>query len=709
MKKIRYRLLGVTAGLWMALSAYAGEGMFLPSEVAKYIGGMQSAGFKLSADDIYNINNASLKDAIVQFANYCTGEIVSSQGLLFTNHHCGYESIAELSTTGSNLLDKGFWAQTFEQEIPVPGLTVSILISVTDVTDRVNKAADKKSEMKAITDEAQKASGYRAEVKSMFQGNEYYLMVYRVYRDIRLVGAPPSSIGNYGGDTDNWFWPRHTGDFSVFRIYAGADNNPADYSPANKPYKPARHLKINARGIKQGDFAMIMGFPGSTDRYLTAADVNKTVQDDYPDKVKILDNILDIMEKAMDKNEQVRINLAASFAQQANGAKYFKGVINAMRTSAVMTEKHKLQQEFIKWADSDASKRSRYGTVVSDIDAIVKASVPVQKLENYLFYGYYASQIPRIGFDLYGLYQELSTSKVPSPETLMALRGEVEDYFEKRDLASEKQIFAAALRLGFENLPQQHQIATYQRKEFLKMKDAAGKDRFDAYADYVYSKSFMADRAKLEAFLSKPSKKAMDADPGFQYTQDFAALYGTYQVEAGANSQKLSDLYKTYIAGLREFQKDKYFYPDANFTLRLTYGHVKPYDPRDGMSYNWYTTSTGILEKYKPGDKEFNIDDKLKDLLEKKDFGRYGTNGQLNICFLADLDITGGNSGSPVLDAEGALIGIAFDGVWEGLVGDIYFDESKNRTISVDVRYVLFVIEKYGNCKRLIDEMDILI
>lgn len=691
-----------------AFPAFALEGMWLPSQSDKYIDKMEAQGCKLTAADIYDINNASLKDAIVQFAGYCTAELVSSQGLLFTNHHCGYESIAELSTAGSgNYLDNGYWAQSFEQEIQVPGLTVSRLVSVTDVTKRVLESANLAAEIQLIKKEYEASTGMKVDVKPMFYGNEYYVMVYEVFKDIRMVGAPPSSIGNYGGDTDNWFWPRHTGDFSVFRVYAGADNKPAEYSPENKPYTPKKFLKINIGGIKEGDFAMIMGYPGSTTRYLTESNVNKITQDDYPDKVKIITSILEIMKESMDADENVRIQLASNYASLANSAKYFKGVIEGIGKSACNDAKESQQTAFATWVNQDEARKAKYGSVIANIDAIMANTKQLQKLQNYLGYGYFSVDFIATADGFVQLYDSLKVKGSDYNPVVTELKTAVNEFFAERDMRSEEGILASVMRLGNQELPTEYSLKTFGRKAFTKSKPAAGDDKFDAFADLVFSTSIFTSAERMNAFLNKPSAKVLENDPGFQFVQDVYALLNIYRADAAQKQSGLKDYYTLYLEGLREFKKQEYLYPDANFTLRLTYGNIKAYSPRDGINYNWYTTTTGILEKYKPGDQEFNIDSKLYDLLSKKDFGRYGKE-ELPVCFVADLDITGGNSGSPVMDANGNWIGIAFDGVWEGMVGDLYFDPSKNRTISVDARYVLFIIEKHGNCKRIIDEMEII-
>lgn len=710
MRKLRkiVLLLVVQAAVWLPVRA--DEGMWLPYYINRIIGNMNGYGCQLTADQIYNMNQSSVKDAIVQFGTFCTGEIVSDKGLLFTNHHCGYDAIAELSTTQQNFLIDGYWASSFDKEIPVPGLTASILVYMKDVTDRVKKASDPEAEIEKIQEEASNGGQYVATVESMFYGAEYYLMVYEVFQDIRFVGAPPSSIGNYGGDTDNWMWPRHTGDFSIFRIYAGPDNKPAAYSTENKPYKPKHFLPISIKGVKPNDFVMIMGYPGSTTRYLPVSGVQNTIKTDYPDKIKILDKRLAIMKEDMDKDEQVFINLASEFASLANSDKYFKGVIRGIKNSVCLQNKEKLQQDFMAWVNADANRKAKYGKVLTDLDAVYQNNAAIVKYNNYLNFGYYSTQMVQFGTNFYRLHATLG-SKDAKQEAINAMveniKGEMEDHFKKLVVGTDQKVMAATLRMAYEDLPEEYRLATFKSKAFLKTKPKDGKDRFDMFAEYVYKNTIFVNKAKLEAFLAKPDKKVLDADPGMQYVNDFITLYITNMTIGMSNDEQETQCMRLFIEGLREFKTDKFFYPDANFTLRLTYGQVKPYVPRDGVQFDYYTTGKGILEKEIPGDKEFNVPQKLHDLLVNKDFGRYGENGEMRVCFVSNLDITGGNSGSPVINGKGELVGLAFDGVWEGMVGDLYWDPATNRTIAVDVRYVLFIIDKFAGAQRLIDEMKI--
>lgn len=710
MHKLKKILLLGLIQLTLLSSVKADEGMWLPLYINKIIGNMNGYGCKLTADQIYSMNQSSIKDAIVQFGTFCTGEIVSDKGLIFTNHHCGYDMIATLSSEQNNYLKNGFWASSFETEIPAPGLTASILVYMQDVTDRVKKSSNKDEEIQKIISEVESSTHYVADVESMFYGNEYYLMVYEIFKDIRLVGTPPSDIGNFGGDTDNWMWPRHTGDFSIFRIYAGPDNKPAEYSEQNKPYKPKHFLPISIKGVNPNDFMMIMGFPGRTTRYLPTSGVLNTIQNDYPDKIKIIDTKLDIMEAEMDKDEQIYIKLAGDFASFANSSKYFKGVIRGIKNSACLEIKSELQNEFTNWVNADPNRKSKYGNVLATLEQVNQNNAKTVKYSNYMNYGYYGTQLVQFGTSFYQFYKGLEQKKAMD-ESLTAMlekiKGRKDEHFKNFVIQSDQKIMASMLRLAHKELPAEHQIGTYTRKEFLKIKPKGNLDIYTLYADYMYKNSMLANSSKLESFLSKPDLKTLQNDPGVQYAVDFMDMYFKNMNAGNELTKQRNENMKLYIEGLREMKPEKFFYPDANFTLRLTYGQVKPYIPRDGVQFQHYTTYKGILEKETPGDKEFNVPQKLHDLLVKKDFGRYATDGELKVCFVSNLDITGGNSGSPVINGNGELVGIAFDGVWEGMVGDIYWDKDYNRTIAVDIRYVLFIIDKFAGAQRLIDEVKI--
>jgi hypothetical protein len=705
--------------LFLLSSVRADEGMWLPLYIDKVMNNMKTEGCKLKPEQIYNINKSSIKDGIVHFGGFCTGEIVSSQGLVFTNHHCGFDAIANLSTTEHNYMDNGFWAQNATDEIKVPGLTASILVYMTDVTQRVKAAGDsKENKDKVIAEiiaEATKDNGYTAKVESMFYGNEYYLMVHEVFKDIRFVGTPPAAIGKFGGDTDNWMWPRHTCDFSVFRIYAGADNKPADYSPNNKPYTPKYSFPINLKGVQPNDFVMIMGYPGRTTRYLSSSSIESLTGIDYPERAGVLKTKLDMWHEEMEKSVDVRLALSGDYASLMNAQKYYEGAMNAIKHSPCLSQKKILEKGFTDWVNADENRKKLYGTVLNDLDQLEKDNAKLIKVAQYINYGYYGTQLGIFGRNFKDLRKLLNEATINQP----AIDAEVDklkkamivhfDGYEKMKMADQK-VMAAILRLVQKNLEQEYWIKTLSRYEFTKLSPQTGTgDQNDQFAALIFSTSMLVDSNQMNQFLANPTKDALEKDLGILYGLDLLELRDQYRPKIMEVAAKRTELMKVYVQGLREYQSGKFMYPDANSTLRLTYGQVKSYAPRDGMSYNWYTTEKGILEKEIPGDDEFDVPTALKTLLVNKDFGRYANKkGELPICFLANLDITGGNSGSPVINGKGELVGIAFDGVWEGMVGDIYFDENYNRTISVDIRYVLFIIDKMSHADRIINELKLI-
>lgn len=715
MKNFRRLLVFTFIQLFLVLSVRADEGMWLPLYINKVINNMKSEGCKLKPEQIYNMNKSSVKDGIVHFGGFCTGEIVSNQGLIFTNHHCGFDAIARLSTAEHNYLDNGFWAKNASDEIPVPGLTASIMVYMQDVTARVTGAANKDEEIKKIIAEATSGNNYTAKVESMFFGNEYYLYVHEVFKDIRFVGAPHGVIGKFGGDTDNWMWPRHTADFSVFRIYVGADNKPAEYSASNKPYTPKYFFPINLKGVKPNDFVMIMGYPGRTTRYLTSNSIESLTGVDYPERALVLKTKLDMWNEEMDKDVNVRLHLSGTYASLMNAQKYYEGAINAIKHSPCLTQKRILEKNFTDWVNADAGRKTKYGTILDDLAKLEKDNAELIKFTQYLNYGYYGVQIGVFGRNFKDLKRMLSDATRDQAgidgEIGKLKKGMVAhfDGFEKTRMADQK-VLAAILRLVHKNLDKKYWAKTLTRSEFTKIDGTQGNgDSFDQFAALVFANTMLVDSNKMNTFLKNPTAAAIENDPGLMYALDILELRDQYRPQILEIGVKRNDLMKVYVQGLKEFQSTKFLYPDANSTMRITYGQVKAYAPRDGMSYNWYTTGKGILEKYIPGDDEFDIPGDLKTLLENKDYGKYANkSGELPTCFLANLDITGGNSGSPVINGKGELVGIAFDGVWEGMVGDIYFDEKLNRTISVDIRYVLFLIDKMYHADRIISELKLI-
>lgn len=722
-RKFLIVLLSLTFGLKTGFAAPPDEGMWLPSLIKQLnIKEMKKLGCKLSAEDIYSTDKPSVKDAIVQLGGFCTAEVVSPQGLLLTNHHCAYDAIQTHSSVDHDYLTDGFWAKNKGEELHTPGLTVSFLQKIVDVTDKIMDAAASVGEadreikieetIGAIEAEASEEGIYKAQVKSMFMGNEYYLFVYETFRDIRLVGAPPSSIGKFGGDTDNWMWPRHTGDFSLLRVYAGADNKPADFADSNVPYKPKHFLPVSIKEKKEGDFAMIMGYPGSTDRYLTSYAIKQKYEGDNPDLIKLMDAKLKVMKANMDANDAVRIQLASDYASLANSYKYFLGQNRGLKSRGLIEERQAFEKKFTKWVNSNNDRKKEYGKVLEKIKNNYNSSNDLSRLNNYMNIAGFGSGMVVWGFQFYRLQRMMAANPDESSSwepVLKMIQAGMEDHFKDYDKKTDMETFAAMTRLYKTDLPKEYHPKVYsESKTFTKAKAKGDMDKFDAYAKTVFEKSFLVDPAKAKAFLEDPSSKVMDKDPGMEYVLSIIDIYRS-KLAAGLTIFSSADesLMKSYMKGMREMKADKAFYPDANFTMRLTYGKVIPYDPRDAVAYKSFTSAEGILEKEVPGDEEFDVPAKLKQLIQSKDYGRYGKNGTLVTCFLTDNDITGGNSGSPVINGEGHLIGAAFDGNWESMTSDLVWDDDLVRTISVDSRYILFIIDKFAGAGHLVDEMTV--
>ena len=712
-------LLVIIAVFIYPLKSKADEGMWLLQLLEKYnYKDMQRLGLKLKPEDIYSINHSSLKDAIIQFGRGCTGEIISDEGLILTNHHCGYSAIQSHSTVENDYLKDGFWAQSKIEEIPNEGLTARFLVRIEDVTERIMKGlSDTMSEShrtikikeigSAIEKEITANSNYEATVSNFFDGNEFYLLVYEVYKDVRLVGAPPSSIGKFGADTDNWMWPRHNGDFSMFRVYMSPDGKPAEYSKDNIPYKPKHFLPISIKGVEKNDFTMTMGYPGRTSRYLSSYGVNQAIELSNPAIVKIREKKLAIMKEAMDKSDTIRIQYAAKYAQTSNYWKYFIGQTRGLKRLKVIEKKQEIEKKFDTWAKSSAELQKKYGTVISDFEK------SYNMLNAYILSKWYfvegigrGAELIALSAKFEPLLKELKEKK-PSQEAIKKittnLQKSLPDFFKDYNMGTDKKIFAAMLEMFYNDVPKEQQPDIY------KIIISKYKGDFNKYTEYVYSNSFFVSKDKIEGYLSKPTAKKIEADPLFVLMKSF---YNNYNKDILVKMQNGNDLLsksgRNYIAGLRAMNPDKIYAPDANSTMRLSYGQVLDYDAANAVHYNYYTTIEGIMEKEDPTNPEFVVPKKLKELYKNKDYGRYASkNGEMHVCFISNNDITGGNSGSPVINGEGQLVGLAFDGNWEAMSGDIFYEPDIQRTISVDARYILFIIDKYAGAKRLIDEMKI--
>ena len=703
---------------------YADEGMWLPMFVERlnYVD-MQKMGLQLTPEELYSINHSSLKDAIVGLGSdampsmfFCTGEIVSEHGLLFTNHHCGYGAIQKLSSDEHDYLKDGFWAKNYGEELPAPDMTASFLVRMEDVTKDVlgvvtddmdydEQVSAKRAKMKELEAAASENGKYYPMVKSFYEGNEYYMFVYQVFPDVRLVGVANASIGKFGGDTDNWMWPRHTGDFSIFRVYADKDGNPAAYSRDNVPLTPKYHLPISLDGVQKDDFTMIWGFPGSTERYMSSYGIDYNVETFYPAIIDIFGTQLEVMEEYMKVDDHINLMYADNHAGLANTWKNFIGQCKMLRKNKVSETKVALERDFTNWVNKN--NKTEYKDALPNLR---KAYQDMSEVAKYIYYPNFVAQAGPAGIaaQFAAYYQAyLEKDKDAQEMSLMILQSmNVDDLFAETDQQVEKKTFAEMLKtykaaFKAEELPEIYNII-----------DKKFKGDIDAFADDVYANSIFGNAENIKAFLAKPNPKKIG--------KDYAYIMNTSMMEVIINAMPayrnamsaVSENDHVFVKGLREYyaatQPEKSLYPDANSTMRMSYGSVQDYMPADAVHYDYVCTANGILEKYVPGDFEFDAPKRLIDLIEKKDFGAYADeNGELIVCFLSTNDITGGNSGSPIMNGKGELIGLAFDGNWEAMSGDVNFEPKLQRTINVDVRYVLFIIDKYAGATNLIDELDI--
>lgn len=711
MKNIALLLL-----VFLTINAKADEGMFMPFMLKQNYKDMKAAGLEMSYKEIYNPKKPSVKDAIVSLGGFCTAEIISPKGLMLTNHHCGYDAIRENSTPENNILDNGFWAANYGEEKPIPGLTATIIVKMVDVTKQIKSVLtenmDEDLRAKMIKDKsnelalnAVEGTHYQAYVKEFYEGNEFYLIIEEEFKDVRLVGAPPSAIGKYGGDTDNWMWTRHTGDFSMFRIYADANNKPTEFSMDNQPYVPKHHLPVNIGGVKEGDFSFIMGFPGSTDRYLTSYGVKMAVEKDQPTRVDIRGKKLEIMKQDMNASDAVRIQYASTYAQVSNYWKYFIGQSEQLEKNGVYQKKVDIEKKFQAWVDENPAKRAKYQDVLHNIESSYKVLERINPTNVYYFESIYSIGVNRFMVGHYRLNMLLSEDKVDEAavkDLADKMKGRTDAFFEKFNYETEVKIIAAMLEMYHANVPED------QHTKMLDSLANAYNNNWMDFAKKSMSNSVFTDKDRYLEFIENPTASALDTDPLFQLNLDlfnnYRAITGSEEVRK-ANKQ-LSKANRLFIEALREIYSDKKFYPNANFTLRLTYGNILPYSAQ-GKDYKYYTTIEGLMAKEDPNNDEFIVPAKLKELYEAKDYGRYGQDGTLWVNFISNNDITGGNSGSPVMNSKGELIGCAFDGNWEAMSGDITFEKDFQRTISCDIRYILFVIDKYAGASHLIDEMTI--
>jgi hypothetical protein len=698
----------------LSVTARADEGMWIPVLIEKYnIRIMQENGFKLTAEDIYSINKASMKDAVVLFGGGCTGEFISDKGLILTNHHCGFGSIQNHSTLEHDYLSNGFWASTNKEELSNPGLSVTIMKYMEDVTERVlagvtddldteKREALINANITAINAEAVKGTHYTSMVMPFFLGNQYFLIVNEVFRDVRLVGAPPSAIGKFGGDTDNWVWPRHTGDFSLFRVYADSTNKPAAYSADNIPYKPAFHFPISLAGVKEGDFTMVFGYPARTQEYAPSDQIKMLKDIIYPKQIEIRGTKISIMEQEMAKDQLVRIKYADKSFGLSNGWKKWQGEIQCLDKIKGVETKEAFEKGFSEWIAGDAARTARYGKLFEQYDEIYKTYSTLSLVNNYTSEVFFNDGAEPAGLaNSFSNAINMAAVKNPDIEKELArLKNVTADFFKDYDGAVAKRLFVAVMDLYARNISPEWQSQAY--KELY----ASCKGDFNSVTDKLFARSIFTDEKKVLELLAKFDANKVRKDPFYILAASASDLLDKkVRPELSALNARLAVLNRTYMAAQMEKGSDKVFYPDANFTLRLSYGKIMGYESRDAVYYKHFTTLTGVIEKDNPEIYDYDVPDKLRELYQKKDFGRYAVNGDVPVCFIANNHTTGGNSGSPVLNAEGQLIGINFDRAWEGVASDMMFNPLQSRNISLDIRYVLFIIEKFAGADYLIQEM----
>jgi len=676
---------------------------------------MQKMGLQLTTEEIYSINNSSLKDAVVQFNGGCTAELISKDGLILTNHHCGYDAIAELSTPDHDYLSNGFWAATKKDEMKPKSLYVRFFVRMDDCTKRIlgklNDSMTEAEREKAIKEETaliekenNEGGKYVVSVRSFFQGNEFYYFVYQDYKDVRLVGTPPDNIGKFGGDTDNWEWPRHTGDFSMFRVYGDANGNPADYSMNNIPLKPKHHLPVNIKGVKEGDFAMILGYPGRTNRWLPAGGIEQNVKYAYPAWVEASKTSMDAMKKYMDKDDAVRLNYASKYAGIANYWKNRQGMIDALTKFKTSESKAINEAKFNAWANKKENKE-KYGNVVATINDFYKATNEKSRHDNYLQIMFRGSEYARIARTLGSQLEAYAKADdAKRIEMYEDVKASVSEFFSGIHLPAENDILTDGLNLyakkaGYKLVPS---IETANKRYHGDLK---------GYVTNLFALSFLTSKERVLAFLELPNVDQLSNDPLMKLSNEMLGHLNTRTDELTKLQNDFGRAYRLLVDGMRQSGLSPVKYPDANSTLRLTYGKVSPLptDKRNDAKVNYYTTLQGTINKYKPNDEEFDLPKRLIELNDKKDFGEYADKGgYMPVNFLTNNDITGGNSGSPVLNGKGELIGLAFDGNIEAMAGDVIFDSKLQKTINVDIRYVLFIIDKYAGAKHIVDEMTII-
>lgn len=720
--KIRNSLIASIFAI-VHVNVNADEGLWIPMLLQHYnIDIMQKQGLKLSAEDIYSINQASLKDAVVIFGGGCTGELISAEGLLLTNHHCGFGSIQSLSSVGNDYLTNGFWAMNRDEELPNKGLKVTFLIRIEDVTSKVldSVSAETPEEVRdsmilarveKIRNQSVENTNYLSVIKPFYYGNEFYMFIYKEYTDIRLVGAPPGSIGNYGEDLDNWMWPRHTGDFSLFRIYAGKNNEPAPYSPENVPYKPEKFLSLSADGVKEGDFTMVMGYPGTTNEYIISDEISLMMNSLLPRKIAVRETRLKIIDKYMKQNDTTRIMYASKYRSISNAWKKWQGVIIGLESTKAIEKKESEEYKFQNWTEASPERFKKYGSVLPDLKKLNSEISRYSLVYEYFNEAVMAAELLDFALDcnsFFGSAIDMNIDKKTDAATKFKIT--VNGFFKNFNPNVDEEIFASMLQHYFLDIDPAFHPAFFNaiQKKY--------KGNFKKFADDTYKKSVFCNKEALFALLDQfplNSDRIYNQilnDPVIEVYREYETIFlERITPDYRFLNIEMQTLYRTYLAGIMEMNQDKVFYPDANFTMRVAYGKVQGYKPQDGIIYEYATTLSGIMEKFKADSINYSVPQKLSEIFINRDFGPWtNESGDVPVCFVASNHTSGGNSGSPVLNANGHLIGINFDRNWEGTMSDIYYDVSICRNIAVDIRYVLFIIDKYAGAGYLINEMDII-